>query len=90
MFKKLFRWIFSLLGMACGAGIFFAATYLIRLIPSAPGISQLWYFILCAVCIVVTGLIFFLIAPMERFILKAAFRFLDVEKKLAVYQINCF
>lgn len=63
VFKKLFRWIFSLLGMACGAGIFFAATYLIRLIPSAPGISQLWYFVLGAVCVAVTGLIFFLIAP---------------------------
>ncbi len=90
MFKKLFRWIFSLLGMACGAGIFFAATYLIRLIPSAPGISQLWYFILCAVCIVVTGLIFFLIAPHVQRGGEQFTRELDDNlKKIPVHEFIC-
>ena len=63
MIKKLFRWIFTLLGMVCGAGIFFLVSYLIRLIPAAPKISETWYFVIGAVCIAVTGLIFFLIAP---------------------------
>ena len=90
VFQKLFRWIFSLLGMACGAGIFFAATYLIRLIPSAPEISQLWYFILGAVCIVVTGLIFFLIAPHVQRGGEQFTRELDDNlKKIPVHEFIC-
>ena len=90
VFQKLFRRIFSLLGMACGAGIFFAATYLIRLIPSAPEISQLWYFILGAVCIVVTGLIFFLIAPHVQRGGEQFTRELDDNlKKIPVHEFIC-
>ena len=63
MFKRLFRWIFTLLGMICGAGIFFLAAYLLRLIPAMPEISETWSFVLGVICIAATGLIFFIIAP---------------------------
>lgn len=76
--------------MVCGAGIFFLVSYLIGLIPAAPKISETWYFVIGAVCIAVTGLIFFLIAPHVQ---KSSERFaqeLDGSlKKVPIHEFIC-
>ena len=90
MFKRLFRWIFTLLGMVCGAGIFFLAAYLLQLIPAISKISETWSFILGVVCIAVTGLIFFIIAPHAQ---KGSEKFaqeLDVSlRKVPLHELIC-
>ena len=90
MFKRLFRWIFTLLGMVCGVGIFFLAAYLLRLIPAMPEISGTWSFVLGVVCIAATGLIFFIIAPHVQ---KGSEKFaqeLDVSlRKVPLYELIC-
>lgn len=63
MLKRFYRTLFTLLGMICGVGIAFLLNFVLRQILSKDELSSLTSMLVLFVCIIVTGLIFFLIAP---------------------------
>lgn len=64
MVKRFYRAIFTLLGMCFGVGISFLLDYLLGFIPPIKSVLKGPAFIvMCVVCAILTGLIFYFIAP---------------------------
>lgn len=86
----MFRWIFTFLGMICGAGIYFLVSNLLQLIPAIPDISGTWSLVIGIACVAVTGLIFFITAPQAQ---KGSDKFaqeIDISlKKVPLHEFIC-
>lgn len=83
----MFRAIFTLLGMICGGGVFILAT---MLIPSVRNLSGKMNLVIILVCMAVTGLIFFFIAPqIQRSSEKFAQKLDQNLKKLPLHEFLC-
>jgi len=63
MFKRFYRTIFTLLGLICGTGIALLLSHLADLLPIEKDIPVYAMAIGTGVCVILTGLIFYLIAP---------------------------
>ncbi len=63
MFKRFYRTIFTLLGLLCGTGIALLLSNLVEYLPMETEIPIYVKAIVTVACIVITGLIFFIIAP---------------------------
>ena len=63
MFKRFYRTIFTLLGLLCGTGIALLLSNLVEYLPMETEIPIYVKAIATVACIIITGLIFFIIAP---------------------------
>ncbi|MBR5228855.1 MAG: hypothetical protein IKV96_03355 [Firmicutes bacterium] len=63
MFKRFYRTIFTLLGLLCGTGIALLLSNLVDVLPIEKDIPIYVMAIGAAVCVILSGLIFFIIAP---------------------------
>ena len=63
MLKRFYRTLFTLLGMICGVGIAFLLNFVLRQILGKDELTALTTLLVLGASVIVTGLIFFIIAP---------------------------
>ena len=61
--KKIYRAVFTVLGLLCGAGAAYLISFIFKIVPKLPKLNDTITAVIFVVCMLAGGIIFFLMAP---------------------------